>query len=75
MTDRQIRRLAKLYVANIAYHSLGTHGGSQLLTDEEYEKFQNAVNLVTNSILKESNLPTEALFIGNFDNLIEYATK
>jgi hypothetical protein len=75
MTNTQIKRLAKLFVANVAYHALGTADGSKLLTDEEYEKFQEVVYSVTNKILKDANIPTEALFIGSLDNLIEYVQK
>jgi hypothetical protein len=75
MTKTQIKRLAKLWVANVAYHALGTADGSKLLTDEEYEKFQEEVNAVSNKILRDVNIPTEALFIGALDNLIEYIQK
>jgi hypothetical protein len=75
MTKQQIKKLAKLWVANVSYHALGTADGSKLLTDEEYEKFSEEVNALSNKLLRDANIPTEALFIGALDNLIEYVRK
>jgi len=43
MTKAQIKKLAKLYAANIVYNAVASGPSSKLLTDDEHEAFCNQV--------------------------------
>lgn len=75
MTKKQIKKLAKLFAAGVTFNALGTGADSSLMTEEERTMLGNEMSKIAFKLIKEANAETEALFIGDLDRLIEYATK
>jgi len=75
MTDRQLRKLARIFAANIIFNSSRCHDSSELLNEHEHELFIKYVNQIIYKMLQQGNAPTEALFIGKLDKLIEFVQK
>jgi hypothetical protein len=75
MTKAQIKKLARLYAANIVYNAVASGPSSALLTDDEHEAFCNQVTDTAHKMLKNIKGGPESLFIGSLDGLIEYVKK
>lgn len=50
LSDYDIRKIAKKYCAAFLYNLLGTGASSELITDEEQERFVKAIEKIANKI-------------------------
>lgn len=75
MTNKQIKKLAKLFAAGVTFNAIGAGADSDLLTEEERNQLANEMNKIAYKLIKEANAETEALFIADLDHLIEYVKK